>query len=63
MSRMNAPIKRSGIRAWASGLAITLTTLVAFFGFWRLAPGPTFVIACIAMVGLFVSFWIAGKSD
>jgi hypothetical protein len=50
-------------RKWLSGLAITLTALVALFGFWHLAPGATFVVACLALVGLVISFWVAGASD
>ncbi|HWV60173.1 MAG TPA: hypothetical protein VN034_05945 [Sphingopyxis sp.] len=52
---------RQTTRSWLSGLAITVTTLVGLFGFWRLSPGATFVIAAIAFVGLIVALWVAGK--
>ncbi len=52
---------RGGRRAWLSGLAITLTTIIALFGFWRLSPGLTFVVACLALVGLVIAWWIAGS--
>ena len=44
-------------RRWISGLAITLTTLIALFGFWRLSPGVTLVIATIALVVLGAILW------
>lgn len=49
-------------RQWISGLAITLTALVCLFGFWRLSPGATFVVASVALVALVGFFWLAGKS-
>lgn len=49
------PTKVESQRAWLSGLAITITTLVALFGFWYLAPGATFIVACIALLGLVAS--------
>jgi hypothetical protein len=49
------------MRGWISGLAIILTALVALFGFWRLSPGLTFVIACVALIGLIAALWVAGK--
>ena len=60
MSR-RSPRKKETPRSWLSGLAIVLTTLIALFGFWRLSPEITFVVACLALVGLCISFWIAGK--
>ena len=48
-------------RQWISGLAIILTALVSLFGFWRLSPGVTFLVASCALVALIVSFWIAGR--
>jgi hypothetical protein len=48
------------IRQWLAGLAIVLCTLIGLFGFWHLAPGATFIVACLAIVGLVISFWIAG---
>ena len=50
-------------RQWVFGLAITVTALVSLFGFWRLSPGITFVIASVALCALVVFFWFAGKSD
>lgn len=60
MSRPRNP-SRQTTRSWLSGLAITVTTLVCLFGFWRLSPGVTFAIAAIALVGLIVALWVAGK--
>jgi hypothetical protein len=48
-------------RQWISGLAITITALVCLFGFWRLSPGVTFVIATSALVALIFFFWLAGR--
>jgi hypothetical protein len=50
-------------RQWLSGLAITLTSLVCLFGFWRLSPVTTFVIASTALVALVGFFWMAGKGS
>lgn len=50
-------------RQWISGLAITITALVCLFGFSKLAPSTTFVVALGAFVALVVIFWIAGKPD
>jgi hypothetical protein len=50
-------------RRWISGLAITITALVCLFGFWRLSPGVTFVIALSALVALIFFFWLAGKES
>ncbi|MHA3840620.1 hypothetical protein ACX0GZ_05300 [Sphingomonas aestuarii] len=58
---MTATVPKESTRRWLAGLAITLTTVIALFGFWRLSPGLTFLIACVALVGLIISFWIAGK--
>jgi len=57
------PKKAETGRDWLAGLAVTITTLVCLFGFWRLAPGTTFIIAVIALVAMIVSFWVAGKPD
>lgn len=51
------------MRRWLSGLAITVTCLVGLFGFWRLSPGLTFIIACAALIGCGAAFWVAGKDD
>jgi hypothetical protein len=48
-------------REWISGLAITLTALVCLFGFWRLSPGVTLIIASCALVSLIGFFWLAGR--
>lgn len=50
-------------RKWLSGLAITVTALLGLFGFWHLAPGATFAVACLAIVALVISFWFAGGDD
>ena len=60
---MNKSVPKDSKRAWLSSLAIVVTTLVALFGFWRISPGVTFVIACIALVGLVIALWVAGKGD
>lgn len=49
-------------RQWISGLAITLTALVCLFGFWRLSPGVTFIIAVVSLAVLAFVFWYAGKN-
>jgi hypothetical protein len=48
-------------RQWISGLAITLTAIVCLFGFWRLSPGVTFIVAVASLVILVFLFWYAGK--
>jgi divalent metal cation (Fe/Co/Zn/Cd) transporter len=48
-------------RQWLAGLAITLTALVCLFGFWRLSPIATMIIAAIALVALIFVFWLAGR--
>lgn len=64
MSRLqNRQDKIQTGRSWLAGLAVTITTLVCLFGFWRLAPGTTFFVATLALIGIIVSFWIAGKPD
>ena len=49
------------LRKRVSHFAIPITCLVALFGFWRLSPGVTFIIAMIAFVGLVAALWMAGK--
>lgn len=61
MSRKNGPAIFESRRAWISGLAITLTTLIALFGFWRISPGITFIVATLALAGMIIAFWVAGK--
>ena len=63
MSPINSSMRKESMRAWLSGLAITLTTLVGLFAFWRLSPGTTFIVACVALIGLLAALWIAGKAD
>ena len=48
-------------RPWLGGLIITVATIVALFGFWRLSPVPTFVIALTALIIAVIAFWRAGK--
>lgn len=52
---------RETTRVWLSGLAVTLTTILAFFAFWRLSPGVTFLIGCLALIGLIVAAWYFGR--
>lgn len=52
--------KRDSTRTWLSGLAVILTTIVAYLAFWRLAPGTVFVIGCLALVAMVIAAWIAG---
>jgi hypothetical protein len=54
-------MRKDSFRAWISGLAIITTTLIGLFGFWRLSPGLTFIIACVALAALVAALWIAGK--
>jgi hypothetical protein len=42
---------------------MVVAMLIALFGFWRLAPGVTFLIACGALIVCLVAFWIAGRGD
>lgn len=59
---MSSPEKspKQSTRAWISGLAVTLTTIVSYLAFWRLAPGTTFVIGCVALVGMVIAAWVFG---
>lgn len=57
MSR-DRPRQSEQRRTWLSGLAISVTTLVALFGFWHLAPGATFAIAVVALIGLVISLFV-----
>lgn len=54
---------QESFRTWLSGLAITLTTIVAYFAFWHLAPVTTFLIGCSALIGLIVLSWYYGRSS
>jgi hypothetical protein len=40
-----------------------VTTLVGLFAFWRLSPGITFIVACVALFALLAALWIAGRTD
>ncbi len=60
-SPINSQMKRDSQRGWISGLAVTLTTIVAYLAFWRLAPVPTFVVGCAALVGMLATAWWFGK--
>lgn len=55
------PKKPESSRAWLAGVAITLTILISLFGFWHLSPGPTFIISVLALFGVVISFWFAGR--
>jgi hypothetical protein len=48
-------------RKWLSGLAISLTTIVAYLAFWRIAPGTTFIVGCTALMGMVIASWIYGR--
>ncbi|WP_375187726.1 hypothetical protein [Sphingobium yanoikuyae] len=54
------PLKRS-TKAWLSGLAVTLTTIVAYMAFWRLSPVITFIVGCISLISMTVAAWVLGK--
>jgi hypothetical protein len=54
---------KKSTRAWISGLAVTLTTIVSYLAFWRLAPGTTFIIGCVALLGAVVAAWIYGGEE
>ncbi len=60
MSPITVPVPRESTRAWLSGLAVTLTTIVSYLAFWRLAPGTTFVVGCVALAGMIAAAWIYG---
>lgn len=62
MSRPNSQ-RRGTTRTWLSGLAITLTTIVAYLAFWRLAPGTTFIVGCLALLGIVIAGWVYGRED
>jgi len=40
---------------------LRFTTLIALFGFWRISPGITFIVATLALAGMIIAFWVAGK--
>jgi hypothetical protein len=51
-------------RAWLAGLAVTLTTIIAYMAFWHLWPIATFVIGCLAFVGLlFAGWWLGAETN
>lgn len=56
-------MRQDSRRRWLSGLAVTLTTVIAYLAFWRIAPGTTFIIGCLALVGVVVAGWIHGKEE
>lgn len=61
MSPIKASMRKDSRRTWLSGLAVTLTTIVAYLAFWRLAPVPTFITGCLAFVGMLAAAWWFGK--
>ena len=63
MSPIKARMRKASCRAWLSGLAVTLTTIIAYLAFWRLAPVPTFIIGCVALIAMLIAAWIAGGTD
>lgn len=58
---MQAHRIRETTRTWFAGVAVTLTTIVAYFAFWHLSPTITFAIGCIALLGLTVTAWLYGR--
>lgn len=60
MSPITEPMKKDSTRAWVAGLAVTLTTIVAYLAFWHLAPGLTFIIGCVSLAALLVAGWVLG---
>lgn len=64
LSPIYPTMKRESRRVWISGLLVTLTTIVAYLAFWHLAPIPTFVVGCVALIGmLFASWWFGRKAN
>lgn len=51
---------RETTRKWLSGLAITLTTIIAYLAFWHLSPGVTFLVGAAALVVLVMLIWRSG---
>ena len=54
--------QKSTVRRLAFAI-LPVAAIVAMIGFWRLAPGPTFVIAALAVVVMLAALWAAGKED
>lgn len=54
-------MQRQSTRAWLSGLAVTISTIVCYFAFWHISPGVTFIVGCVALVSLIVAGWILGR--
>lgn len=50
-------------RTWLTGLAVTLATIICYFAFWRLSPGTTFLVGCVALVSLIALSWRYGKAE
>ena len=63
MSPIKARMKRTSARTWLSGLVVTLTTIVAYFAFWYLAPGTTFIVGCVALICLIIAGWVLGGQN
>jgi hypothetical protein len=53
--------KKESTRSWLAGMAVTLTTIVSYLAFWRLAPGTTFIVGCVSLLGLVVAGWMLGR--
>ncbi len=49
------------IRTWLSGLAVTATTIVAYFAFWHLAPVTTFLVGLLSLFALISLSWHYGR--
>lgn len=60
---MRNPQQLKSRKAWISGLAVTIATIVSYMAFWRLAPGTTFIIGAVALVVLVIAGWILGAES
>ena len=54
--------KRESLRTWLSGLAVSMTAVVAYFAFWHLSPILTFMVGCVALVALISAAWHYGRA-
>lgn len=61
MAKLHRPQPHVGFRAWIAGLLVTLTTIVVYMAFWRIAPVPTFLIGCAALVAMLIAAWWFGE--
>ena len=59
--QQQTPQHRETLRTWLSGLAVSLTAIVAYFAFWRLSPGITFAVGCFSLAALIALAWYYGR--